>query len=79
MKTIKGKKYLLHWTLNPATYNEKLEDLIKSNQVQKIKGEYYTIVTARFTGNFNVVDCTLDKKGNFYPINTDNLMSSAQI
>lgn len=79
MKTIKGKKYLLHWTLNPTTWDRELSDLIGAGRVKKIKEEYYTVVTAHFTGNFAVVDCTLDDEGYFYPVNTANLMSSAQI
>lgn len=75
MKTIAGENYLLHWTKNPFTCNEKLKDLINNNKVQKINGRYYTTVTAHFSGSFAVVDCTCTKDGDFYPINTSNLKS----
>lgn len=73
MKIRDGEVYLLHWTKNPSVWNEDLKDLIATNKVEKINNRYYTKVTAHFEGNFAVVDCTCDDRGNFYPINTSNL------
>lgn len=73
MKIRENEEYLLHWTNNPAVWNEDLKDLISTKKVEKINGRYYTRVTAHFSGNFSVVDCTCSSRGDFYPINTSNL------
>ena len=72
-KIVEGRTYLLSWRHNPSTWNESLKDLIENNEVEKINKHYYTKVTAHFTGRFDIVDCTCDERGNYYPINTTNL------
>lgn len=69
----KGREYLLHWKNNMTYRNENLEDLKRKGVVMKMKGRYYTTVIAHYTGDFNIVDCTLDKEGNFYPVHTSLL------
>lgn len=74
MKTIEaGKEYLLHWQDNPAVWNEDLKNLKKHNVVIYVNDDYYTIVYPHYTGEFDIVDCDCDNKGNYYPINTENL------
>ena len=74
MKVRESEEYYLHWTKNPKYWNENLKDLIASKKVEKVNKRYYTRVIAHYTGTFNIVDCTCNKKtGDFYPINTSNL------
>ena len=74
MKKINSsEEYYLFWKYNPAIWNENLETLKRKGVVTKINGRYYSKVTAHYSGDFEVVDCTCDNKGNFYPIYTDNL------
>ena len=74
MKRInEGYEYLLHWKNNPCTWNDSLSSIKKRKDIVKIKGRYYTIVIAHYTGDFFIVDCTCDSKGNYYPIYADLL------
>lgn len=76
MKTVRGEKYLLHWKKNPTMWDEKLKDLIKDGLVIKknSRSHYYSVVTAHYTGDYSVVDCTCADNGDFYPVNTSNLI-----
>ena len=73
MTTESGRQYLLPWGKNPAIWNDNLKDLIKDMKVIKRGSRYYSIVTAHFTGDYSVVDCTCLNNGDFYPVNTSNL------
>lgn len=73
MKTRQGEPYLLHWKKNPTTWNESLEELKKRPNVVRRNKQWYTIVFAHYTGTFDIVDCTCNGKGDFYPINTSLL------
>ena len=73
-KVFKGEKYLLHWTKNMSYWNKDLEEIKKiRDDIVEVKGRYYTIVYPHFTGIFEVVDCSLDLEGNYYPVNTSLL------
>ena len=74
MKTRANESYYLHWRNNPCTWNENLADLIQRNRVRKVKGRYYTVVVAHYSGSFGIVDCTCDtRSGDFHSINTSLL------
>lgn len=75
MKSInKDIPMLLHWTRNPSTWNSTLKNLKKQKKVILQNRKYYSIVYPHYSGYFSIVDCTTDKDGNYYPINTDNLI-----
>lgn len=73
MKIRKRETYLLHWRKNSTTWNEDLKELKRTRNLIRINKQYYTVVFAHYDGDFDVVDCTCDDKGNFYPINTSLL------
>jgi hypothetical protein len=75
MKKIReNEEYYLLWTRNPDTWNDNLNDLKLKRRVFKVGKRYYTKVTAHYSGNFNIVDCTCNNDtGDFYPIYTSNL------
>jgi hypothetical protein len=73
MTIIEGNQYLLHWRKNRAMWNDNLKDLIKANKVVKRNNRYYSIVTAHYSGDYSIVDCTCDDNGDFYPVNTSDL------
>lgn len=73
MKVYKDREYYLHWKRNPETWNSDLKTLKKEKRVEKYQNGWYTQVIANYTGDFQIVDCTCDKEGNFHPIFTSNL------
>lgn len=70
MKIRKGEAYLLHWKKNPTTWNESLSELKRRPNIIFRNKKYYSIVFAHYDGDFEIVDCTCDSKGNSYPIYT---------
>jgi hypothetical protein len=71
---VSGKDYYLHWSNNPAYWNDNLENLKKKNIVHKVNGKYFTIVTCHYSGDFSIIDCTCNlDNGDFYLIDTENL------
>jgi hypothetical protein len=77
-KIRKGETYLLHWKRNPALWNDDLKKLISHNIVKKINKQYYSRVVAHYTGQFDVVDCTCNNKGDYYPIMVCNLKENPE-
>ena len=73
MRINKGRAYLLHWRNNPSVWNDDLKELKRTKKVILRNGKYYTKVVPHYTGDFYMVDCTCDNKGNSYPIISDLL------